>query len=87
MNKHILFVIDHLANPNKYTKKQLKANALAADAFAADNAAADAFAADNAAAYAAAADYYYDDDVEYWVDEYFLRSGENKQTYIDKLGE
>jgi len=109
MNPHILMVLDHLANPDKYTKEQLKSNALAAFAstFAADAfaAAADAFAA--AAAYNAStlaanaasalasaladadalAAYVADVvvDVEYWLNEYFERTGENKQDYIKEL--
>jgi hypothetical protein len=87
MNEHILFVIDHLANPVKYTKEELEANresayttwdataATAANAATADAARAAAAAVANAA-YAAA----------YWVGEYFKVTGENKQTYIDKLG-
>ena len=50
MNPHILFVIDHQLNPEKYTQKQLKqnyeaaayANAAKAAAYAAYAAAADA---------------------------------------------
>jgi hypothetical protein len=53
MNKHILFVMDHLANPDKYTQEQLKDNALAAYAYAA--ATTYAGAAAGAAAYRAAA--------------------------------
>ena len=71
MNKHILFVIDHLANPEKYTKAQLEANRRSA--YDAD----DDDVAYFAAAYTAA----------HWVDEYFEVTGEDKQTYIDKLGE
>ena len=69
MNPHILMVLDHLANPDKYTQEQLKDNALAADA-AADY----ALAADAAAA-----------DASYWVNKYFKRSGENKDDYIKEL--
>jgi len=86
MNKHILFVIDHLANPDKYTQEQLKDNAL--------DAAADAYRAYDAVAFAAkfatydpalaAADYYFVD-VEYWINEYFEESGENKDDYIKEL--
>tara|TARA_R110002050_G_scaffold188280_1_gene322706 strand:- start:225 stop:494 length:270 start_codon:yes stop_codon:yes gene_type:complete len=84
MNPHILMVIDNQLNPAKYTKEQLKQNA--------------AYAA--AAAYtAAAAAYYaaYDDAargvrdranvnaVDYWLSEYFVNTGENKQDYIDAI--
>jgi hypothetical protein len=93
MNKHILLVIDHLANPDKYTKEQLEANAVSAATVsaAAVSAAAVASSAYYAAAYYAAA--YYAaaaddaDDASYWVDEYFDITREDKQTYIDKLGE
>jgi hypothetical protein len=93
MNPHILMALDHLANPGKYTQVQLKDNALAAYAVAVADAVAatDAtIAATDAAAANALADayYYYDDDegdVEYWLNEYFLRSGENKQDYITEL--
>jgi len=82
MNKHILLVIDHQLNPDKYTKAQLEDNALAA--YVAD-------AAYDAASHVSvcANAYYYDDDddgdVEYWLNEYFERSGENKDDYIMEL--
>ena len=95
MNKHILFVIDHLANPGKYTKVQLKDNALAADATyraVADVDVWDAYAVDaaaTAAAYAAvftaAVDAAADINTEYWIDKYFERTGENKDDYIKEL--
>ena len=102
MNPHILMVLDHLANPDKYTKEQLKSNALAAFAstFAADAfAAAAAYNASTLAANAASAlasaladadalAAYVADvvvDVEYWLNEYFERTGENKQDYIKEL--
>ena len=44
MNKHILTVIDHQLNPDKYTKEQLKQNSEAA-AYAATYAANAAYAA------------------------------------------
>jgi hypothetical protein len=72
MNEHILFVIDHLANPDKYSKEELKANAAAADAVG------------WAAVYAAAADCD-GSRAAYWAAEYFKLTGEDKQTYIDKL--
>ena len=34
MNKHILFVMDHLANPGKYTQEELEAADADADAAA-----------------------------------------------------
>jgi hypothetical protein len=79
MNKHILFVIDHLANPDKYSKEELEANR---------DSAYDAYRSVRSACWAASAAE--DDDsaaASHWVDKYFGRSGENKQTYIDKLGE
>jgi hypothetical protein len=91
MNKHILFVIDHLANTGKYTQEELDANKESASAvfsayadataYSAYSASYDAYYADNA--------YYADDsaDASYWVDEYFKITGEDKQTYIDALGE
>ena len=93
MNKDILMALDHLANPDKYTKVQLKDNAEAAyDAYRAASATVyRAGAVYRAAAHAADDAYdaaYYDNDegdIEYWVDEYFLRSGENKQDYIKEL--
>ena len=88
MNKHILFVIDHLANPNKYTQEQLKDNAY--DAYDAWDAAVAAFADDDDDAFAAfstagAAATATADAASYWVDEYFKRSGENKDDYIKEL--
>ena len=85
MNPHILMVIDHQLNPDKYTKGQLEANR--------DNAAAYADAADDtdAAAYAysaataACATYYADYYTGYWLDRYFEYTGENKQDYIDAI--
>ena len=86
MNKYILFVIDHLANPDKYTKAQLEDNVLAAW-----DAAVAAFADDDDddiyATYAAhrAGNAANAADASYWVDEYFERSGENKDDYIKEL--
>ena len=40
MNKHILMVIDHQMNPDKYTQEQLDKNTYAAAAYAAAAAAA-----------------------------------------------
>jgi hypothetical protein len=86
MNKHILFLIDHLVNTGKYTQAELDANkeytytsdaaAYRAAAYRADyySCRADRFTAVFRAA-------------SYWVAEYFKSTGEDKQTYIDKLGE
>jgi len=100
MNKHILLIIDHQLNPGKYTKKQLRQNASEAAAIYAEyanniNVAADAAApyanASNAAG-AAAAYYVYaatnaatNADIEYWIDQYFLETKEDKQDYIDEI--
>ncbi len=90
MNPHILMVLDHLVNPDKYAPQQLKDNALAADD-AAEYAPDDEVVVTALASHVsvcANAYYYYDDDegdVEYWLNEYFLRSGENKQDYITEL--
>ena len=88
MNEHILFVIDRLANPDKYTQLELEANKQSARA---DDACWDADAADYAywAAVVAACGFSAAAVVaaSYWVDEYFVITGEDKQTYIDKLGE
>jgi hypothetical protein len=84
MNPHILFLIDHLANPDKHSKEELEANFESAATYYAS---ATYYAAD-AVVYSA----YYAADCDgsratYWVNEYFKITGENKQTYIDKLGE
>jgi hypothetical protein len=80
MNKHILLVMKWLKNPETISRKELLANyyAYAADANAAAYWAAAYAAADADAAARAAA---------YWVDRYFQITGEDKQAYIDKLGE
>ena len=79
MNKHILFLIDHLANPGKYTQAELLANRRSAAAAAwgrTDNRAYRAYRAARSAGNAA-----------YWVDQYFKITDEDKQNYIDALGE
>ena len=73
MNPHILMVIDHQLNPDKYTKEQLEQNYDDACAYA-TYAACAAYAADAADAYAA-----------HWLGRYFEHSGENKQDYIDAI--
>jgi len=94
MNPHILMVIDHQLNPDKYTKEQLKQNADAAyyandadaafvaDDFYAANANANACACAYAAANTAAIDYA---SAAYWLRQYFKKTGENKQDYIDAI--
>jgi hypothetical protein len=84
MNKHILFVIDHLANHDKYTQAELLANYYAADAYYATDYSYSAASVARATAAAVASDYA---DAAHWVDEYFKCTGEDKQTYIDALGE
>lgn len=74
MNKHILLVMQWLKDKNSVSLDELKENrksAFAADAY-------DAFAA--YAAWAAAADA-----AQYWVNEYFERSDEDKSDYEEKL--
>ncbi len=71
MNKHILMVIDHQLNPDKYTQEDLDKNA--ASAYVAYDAAYDA-------AYAAASA-----NATYWLNRYFELTGENKQDYIDAI--
>jgi hypothetical protein len=92
MNKHILFVMDHLANPSKYTQEELNAAARAADdaytiAASYTIATAACFAATYAAAacYAAAATYATYAAAERWVNSYFGLTSENKQDYIEAL--
>jgi len=87
MNPHILMVIDNQLNPDKYIRKQLKRNADDAYDFYVTYGASYVY---SAAAYAAhAADSYSvvdaDDDANYWLNQYFEYTGENKQDYIDAL--
>jgi hypothetical protein len=88
MNKHILFVMDHLANPDKYTQEEVLANFEDIPNYYASA----TYSADAAARAARAAHAYYAANnrfahATYWVDEYFKYAGENKQAYIDALGE
>ena len=88
MNPHILFIIDHNLNPDKYTKEQLAKNAEDAVAdYAADAAADTAYAAYAAANTAARGvrDRANVNAVDYWLSEYFVNTGENKQDYIDAI--
>ena len=81
MNPHILFVIDAIFNPSKYTKEQAIANAKSAVAYK------------DAAEYAAAAskDIAYKNvqkflsDANYLVSIYFKLSGESEKDYLDYL--
>ena len=79
MNKHILMVIDHQLNPDKYTQKQLEENWLTASAAAH----AVTTAADEHYVTAAAASF--EPTSVFWINEYFEESGENKQDYIDAI--
>ena len=77
----------YLLYPENYTKEQLRQNAADADA---DTVSAAAYAADavNAASNAdEAADAWTicTDHVEYWLNKYFERTGENRQDYIDAI--
>tara|TARA_R110001632_G_scaffold59666_2_gene144941 strand:- start:476 stop:760 length:285 start_codon:yes stop_codon:yes gene_type:complete len=90
MNNHILFVIDHLANPDKYTKEQLDANANAASEVFQEGAYSDdSDDSDDAAYYADAAAYYANaasaNAASHWVDEYLKDTGEYKQDYINAI--
>ena len=92
MNKHILFVMRNLDNPELFTQEEKEVNrksantayvaAYAGAAYAAYDAA-DAAAYD--AAYAAAAYAAYDAAAEHWVGEFFNKTGEDKQTYINEV--
>jgi len=77
MNKHILMVVDHQMNPEKYSKDELKDNAdAAAYADVVSYAITAAYATyDTTAAYAA----------YYLINQYFNCTGENKQDYIDAI--
>ena len=82
MNKHILIAMDK----ESFTKDELKKNKDSATATA--DAAAAAYATTAAAAAAAYATTDADDvadDVDYWIDMYFKKTGENKQDYIDEI--
>jgi len=93
MNKHILFVMRSLDNPELFTQEEKEGNKKSAAAafYAAVAAYADTAAysaAAEAAAVAAANTAYaaYDNDwAEYWVNKFFKRAGEDKQTYIDEV--
>jgi hypothetical protein len=88
MNKHILFVMKWLNNPESVSQEELYANkesvsyAVSYADWAAYSAAAYAYWAADWSAYSADAAA-----AAYWVDEYFKITGEYKQTYIDALGE
>ena len=94
MNKIILTVQGYLLYPENYTEQQLKENHYAAISYLNDNPTDPA----HIAVYAAAIDTYAtydansvwtDDDAtqagEYWLNEYFKLTGENRQDYIDEI--
>jgi hypothetical protein len=86
MNKNILFVMKWLNSPESFTQEELDANFEVANherAYwaAASRAAANYAAWASSATYRAAATCAAD-----WIAEYFEITGEDKQTYIDKLG-
>ncbi len=79
MNNHILLVMKYLNDNSSVTTEELEENKKTAEIayFAAATATADT-AADAAATTTART-------ADYWVDEYFKHSVEDKQTYIDEL--
>ena len=87
MNKHILFVMRNLDNSELFTQEEKEGNKKSANtAYAANTAAASVYAAAAVAAVAAdAAADTAEGDAEYWINEFFERSGEDKQTYIDEI--
>jgi hypothetical protein len=88
MNKYILFVMKWLKNTELVSQEELEANFASAyyaadsTSYATDSA---SYSAYMAAYYARAAAANATSDATYWVDEYFESTGEDKQTYIDKL--
>jgi len=88
MNKHILFVMRNLDNSELFTQEEKEANKKSAHAAYSGAAAAYAGAAAEAAYAANTADAAAVADAvaaEYWINEFFERSGEDKQTYIDEV--
>jgi hypothetical protein len=98
MNEHILLVMKWLNDAESVSREELESNyesayyayqsAYYVDAYESAYYAyygADADWAAYRAAYRAA--YYASADTTYWVNEYFKVTGEDKQIYIDKLGE
>ncbi len=75
MNKHILMVQGWLLYPESYTKEQLDKNYLNACEAACE-------AAWSAAACEAV---YFTERAEYWLNEYFKKTDENRQDYIDAI--
>jgi len=87
MNKHILMVIDHQMNPDKYTQEQLDKNTYAAAAYAAAAAAAAAAAFCVAAANACCMSTNENKNqlINESLNEYFRLSGESEQDYTDAI--
>jgi len=86
MNKHILFVMRNLDNTELFTQEEKEGNKKTAAAAYADTAAYAGAAAEAAAVAANTAYAAYDTDwAEYWVNKFFKRAGEDKQTYIDEV--
>jgi len=85
MNKHILLVIDHQLNPDKYTKAQLEDNYKTATycGEASKWKSYEAYRAAYRAAYCANTGG--STSVDYYLNEYFEESGENKDDYIMEL--
>lgn len=81
MNKHILFVKDHLANPDKYSLQEIEENAREAKIY------------NDAAEYAAAASAdiannkisRFFGDAVYLVDFYCYLTGENEDDYTEEI--
>jgi len=86
MNKHILFVMRSLDNPELFTQEEKEANKFSAADAAADYV---AYAAAYMAYDAAVAAVYIADaacaDAERCINKFFGRSSEDKQTYIDEV--
>jgi len=78
MNKHILFVMRSLDNPELFTQEEKTGNSQAA--FAADTACAIYDNATAAAWYAAVGV-----NAELWVNAFFRRTSEDRQEYIDEV--
>ena len=80
MNKFVLMTQGYLLYPENYTKEQLRQNAADAAAYAADAVNAASNADEAADAWTICTDH-----VEYWLNKYFERTGENRQDYIDAI--
>jgi len=86
MNKNLMMVMDNQMNPGKYSKEQLIRNASEAAvdySNAGEYLTSDVAAIVDAAAYVAS--YTNNAAIEYWLDQYFEVTKENKQDYIDEI--